>query len=153
MNTDKLEKCPRCGSDACYSQKINKEITNFMCYGCGFQSNSLMKKEGQFLEEQIEILPELYKDLIYEDDNGQSWLPSTINLPEQGMVFANGSKSDNWKWAAVKAIEVKEEEKEKYPIPNKEGEYYKHRMDMTTMKMFEERDYMDALSYIGVLPE
>ena len=153
MNTDKLEKCPRCGSDACYSQKINKEITNFMCYGCGFQSNSLMKKEGQFLEEQIEILPELYKDLIYEDDNGQSWLPSTINLPEQGMVFANGSKSDNWKWAAVKAIEVKEEEKEKYPIPNKEGEYYKHRMDMTTVKMFEERDYMDALSYIGVLPE
>ena len=153
MNTDKLEKCPRCGSDACYSQKINKEITNFMCYGCGFQSNSLMKKEGQFLEEQIEILPELYKDLIYEDDNGQSWLPSTINLPEQGMVFANGSKSDNWKWAAVKAIEVKEEEKEKYPIPNKEGEYYKHRMDMTTMKMFEERDFMDALSYINVLPE
>ena len=153
MNTDKLEKCPRCGSDACYSQKINKEITNFMCYGCGFHSNSLMKKEGQFLEEQIEILPELYKDLIYEDDNGQSWLPSKINLPEQGMVFANGSKSDNWKWAAVKAIEVKEEEKEKYPIPNKEGEYYKHRMDMTTMKMFEERDYMDALSYIGVLPE
>ena len=73
MNTDKLEKCPRCGSDACYSQKINKEITNFMCYGCGFQSNSLMKKEGQFLEEQIEILPELYKDLIYEDEKGQSW--------------------------------------------------------------------------------
>jgi len=153
MNQDKLEKCPRCGSDACYSQKINKEVTNFMCYGCGFQSNSLMKKEGEFLEEQMEVLPELYKDLLYEDEKGQSWLPSTINLPEQGMVFANGSNANKWKWAAVKATEVKEEEKEKYPIPNKKNKYYKHRMDMTTMKMFEERDFMDALSYIGVLPE
>lgn len=153
MNQDKLEKCPRCESDACYSQKINKEITNFMCYGCGFQSNSLMKKEGEFLEEQIEGLPELYKDLIYEDEEGQSWLPSTINLLEQGMVFANGSNAENWKWSAVKAIEVKEEEKQKYPIPNKKDQYYKHRMDMTTMKMFSERDFMEALSYIGVLPE
>ena len=25
------------------------------------------------------------------------------------------------RWAGVKAIEVKEEEKEKYPIPNKKG--------------------------------
>ena len=153
MNKDTLSDCPRCGSDCCYSQKVNKEITNFICYGCGFQSNSLMKKEGEFLEEQIEKLPELYKDLIFEDENGQSWLPSTINLPEQGMVFANGSKADNWKWAAVKAIDVKDEEKEKYPIPGKKDQYYKHRMDMTTMKMFDERNFMDALSYINVLPE
>jgi hypothetical protein len=26
-------------------------------------------------------------------------------------------------------------------------------MDMINMKKFEERDYMDALSYIGILPE
>ena len=58
----------------------------------------------------------------------------------------------NWEWAAVKAVEVKEEEKEKYPIPNKKGKYYEYRMDMTTMKQFKERDFMDALSYIGVLP-
>jgi len=153
MNADKLTECPRCGSDACYTQKINEDITNYMCYGCGFQSNSLMKSGAEFLNETSETLPELYKDLIFEDKGGQSWLPSTINLPKQGMVFANGSKANNWKWAAVKAIEVKEEEKQKYPIPNKKDQYYKHRMDMTTMKMFNERDFMEALSYIGVLPE
>ena len=153
MNSDKLEECPRCGSDACYTQKINEDITNYMCYGCGFQSNSLMKSGTEFLKETSETLPELYKDLIFEDKGGQSWLPSTINLPKQGMVFANGSKANNWKWAAVKAIELKEEEKQKYPIPNKKDQYYKHRMDMTTMKMFSERDFMEALSYIGVLPE
>ena len=152
MSADKLDVCPRCGSDACYVTEVNQDISNYFCYGCGFQSNTLMREGEQLTEEQMEILPELYKDLKHEDKNGQIWFPSTINLPKQGMVFANGSSIDNWKWAAVKAVEVKEEEKEKYPIPNKEGKYYEYRMDMTTMKQFKERDYMDALSYIRVLP-
>ena len=66
------------------------------------------------------------------------------------MVVVSSLK--NWEWAAVKAVKVKEEEKEKYPIPNKKGKYYEYRMDMATMKQFKERDFMDALSYIGVLP-
>ena len=152
MESDKLVICPKCGSDACYVQEVNQDINNYLCYGCGFQSNTLMREGEEIMEEQMKILPELYKDLRYKDKNGQIWFPSTVNLPTQGMVFANGSTTENWKWAAVRAIEVTEEEKEKYPIPNKKGKYYKHRMDMTTMKQFEERDFMEALSYIGVLP-
>jgi len=152
MSADKLTICKRCGSDACYVTEVNDKINNYFCYGCGFQSNSLMKEGEEIMEEQMELLPELYKDLQYEDEDGQTWFPSTVNLPTQGMVFANGSTISNWKWAAVKSVEVKEDEKEKYPIPGKEGEFYEHRMDMSTMKQFEERDYMEALSYIGVLP-
>ncbi len=152
MSADKLTICKRCGSDACYVTEVNDKINNYFCYGCGFQSNSLMKEGEEIMKEQIELLPELYKDLQYEDEDGQIWFPSTVNLPTQGMVFANGSTISNWKWAAVKSVEVKEDEKEKYPIPGKEGEFYEHRMDMSTMKQFEERDYMEALSYIGVLP-
>ncbi len=152
MSADKLTICKRCGSDACYVTEVNDKINNYFCYGCGFQSNSLMKEGEEIMEEQMELLPELYKDLQYEDEDGQIWFPSTVNLPTQGMVFANGSTVSNWKWAAVKSVEVKEDEKEKYPIPGKEGEFYEHRMDMSTMKQFEERDYMEALSYIGVLP-
>ena len=39
------------------------------------------------------------------------------------------------------------------PIPNQKGKFYEWRMDMTTLKMFVKRDYMEALLYIGVLPE
>ena len=150
---DNLIICARCGSDACYVDEVNQDIKTYFCYGCGFQTNSLMKEGETFFEEQISILPELYKDLLDKDDDDHIWMPSSINLPTQGMVFANGSSPANWKWAAVKAIPVKEEEKEKYPIPGKEGQYYEFRMDMSTLKEFPERDFMDALSYIGVLPE
>ena len=150
---DDLIICNRCGSNACYKQEVNESVNNFMCYGCGFVSNTLMKEGEVFWEEQKMKLPELLKDLIFEDENNQFWIPHTINIEDKGMVFANGSEISNWKWTAVKAVDVLEEQKEKYPIPGKNGEYYLKRMDMENGKSFEERDYMEALSYIGVLPK
>jgi hypothetical protein len=150
---DNLIICDRCGSDACYVDEVNQDIKTYFCYGCGFQTNSLMVEDSEFLIQQKDILPELYKDLFYEDEKGKIWMPSTVNLPEKGMIFANGPSSFEWNWAAVKAVPVTEEEKEKYPIPGKEGQYYEWRMDMSTLKGFPEREYMEALSYIGVLPE
>jgi hypothetical protein len=150
---DNLINCSRCGSDACYVEEVNQDIKTYFCYGCGFQTNSIMKEGETFFEEQSNILPELYKDLFVTDEESKVWMPSSVNLPQQGMIFANGPSKEDWGWAAVKAVQVLEEEKEKYPIPGKKGEYYEWRMDMTTLKMFPERDYMEALSYIGVLPE
>ena len=150
---DKLSNCPLCGGDACYVDETTSSITTQFCFSCGFQTNSLMKEGEEFYEQQISILPELYKDLLNKDDDRMIWMPSTINVPQQGMVFANGPSKEDWGWAAVKAVPVTEEEKEKYPIPNKKGEYYDWRMDMTTLQMFPERDFMEALSYIGALPE
>jgi len=147
---DNLIVCDRCGGNACYVQEVNHNIKNYMCYGCGFQTNSLMKKGEKYFDEQVEILPNLYKELMGEDDDGKIWMPSMVNLPTQGMVFANGPNASQWKWAAVKAIPVKEEEKSKYPIPGKKGQFYEYRMDMETLKEFEEKEYVDALEYIGV---
>ena len=148
---DDLITCDRCGSNACYKQEVNENITNYMCYGCGFISNSIMKDGEAFWEAQKIKLPELHKDLIFFI-NGKNWIPNTVNQHDKGMVFANGTNTSDWHWAAVKAVKVKEEEKEKYPIPGKEGEYYEWRMDMKNVKKFKERDYMDALSHIGLLP-
>ena len=150
MNQDNLTTCP-CDrkSDACYVYEQGPEMKIKQCYGCGFTTNSLMKADEDFFEEQLEALPELYKDLIQTDTEGQKWIPSTINVPEVGMVFVNGSNPQNWGWAAVKAVEVTEEEKHKFPIPGKKGQFYKHRMDMTTMKMFNQYDFIEAMDYAG----
>ena len=147
---DNLIICDRCGSDACYVQEVNESIKNYICYGCGFQTNSLMKKGEEFFEQQMETLPDLYKELMGEDDEGKIWMPTVINLPSKGMVFANGTRADNGKWSSVKAVPVKEEEKEKYPIPNKKGEYYEWRMDMSTITHYDEKDFVDALDFIGI---
>ena len=55
MSQDKLDICPRCGSDACYVTEVNQDINNYFCYGCGFQSNTLMREGEEIMEEQMEI--------------------------------------------------------------------------------------------------
>ena len=145
---DNLTTCDRCGSDACYVQEVNHEIKNYMCYGCGFITNSLMKKGEEFFETQMETLPELYKELMGEDeDTGLIWMPNTINLPNKGMVFADGKNGSNWAWAAVKAIPMPKEEQEKFKA---KGKNFKFKMDMENIKHYPEGDFMEALEYIGV---
>jgi hypothetical protein len=147
---DNLTTCNRCGSDACYVQEVNEQVKLYFCYGCGFQANSVMTRDSEFLQQQMETLPELYKELMGEDENGLIWMPSVVNIPDKGMVFADGANSQNWRWAAVKATLMSEEEKTKF---KEKGKEYDYKMDMTTLTHFPERDFIEALSYIGVLPE
>ena len=154
MQHEEIINCPKSGGDLCYKMQVAPEVYNYMSLSCGFWTNSFMNKDHDFYKQQMETLPELYKDLAWTDPETELvWLPNTINVPDKGMVFANGSDISNWGWAAVKAIEIPEEDKEKHPIPGKPGEFMKFRMDMKNMKMFTERDYIEALSYIGILPE
>ena len=146
---DNLITCDRCGSDACYVQEVNQDVKLHFCYGCGFQANTAMKHDSEFLQQQMEVLPELYKELMGEDENGIIWMPSVVNIPDKGMVFADGTNGQNWAWAAVKATLMSEEEKTKF---KEKGKEYDYKMDMTTLQHFSERDFIEALSYIGILP-
>ena len=147
MGLDTIINCPKSGGDLCYKTEINKDITNFLSLSCGFWTNTLMKKDSEFYTEQISTLPEIYKDISWEDPETKLiWIPNTINIQDKGMVFASGANAEEWNWSAVKAIPLEEDDEAKV-----EGQT--HKMDMSTIKSFKERDYIDALSYIGVLPE
>ena len=147
MQYDEIINCPKSGGDLCYKVEINKEITNFLSLSCGFWTNTLMKENSEFYNEQLSTLPELYKDIAWKDpDTDLIWIPNTINIPDKGMVFANGPGADEWSWAAVKAVKLEEGDEVKV-----EGQT--HKMDMASLKSFSEREYMDALSFIGILPE
>jgi len=144
MQKDNLGICPRCGSDACYENNLGADYKVYMCYGCGFTTNTLMTEDSEFLEEQLEVLPEVYKDLVYVDDESLNWIPSTISLPEKGMIFVNGTSADKWNWSSVPAKELTEEELPNFP----EGST--HKMDMKKVKHFDERDFIEAMDYIGM---
>jgi hypothetical protein len=153
MQHEEIINCPKSGGDLCYKVQVAPEIYNYMSLSCGFWTNSFMTEDHEFYMQQMETLPELYKDLAWKDpQTGLIWLPNTINNTEQGMIFANGSGISNWKWAAVKAVKIPKKEQKNHPIPGKPGEFMKFKMDMKNMQLFEERDYIEALSYIGILP-
>ena len=123
---ESLTVCPRCNSNAC-SEISNDKLIVWNCFGCGFTSNSTLTEDK--LEVTESVMPQLYIDLKFKDDKGYNWYPSTVILEDKSMVFADGKTIDDWKWAGVLS---------------KDG-----KADMTTVKHFDERDFMEALDYIG----
>jgi hypothetical protein len=140
---EKLIDCPHCGSNACYEQQVSEEVKTNFCFGCGFTTSTLMEEGSKLVADSLENSPELYKDLMFIDQDKKVWFPSTVTLPEKGMVFLDGTSKDNWQWSAVNAIEITDEEKSKYP----QGQT--HKMDVKNAKRFDKRDFMDALDTIG----
>ena len=149
MNTD-LIKCPCCGSDACSKTTSQDGNEVYLCWTCGMTTNSLMEDGSDFEKENYEQTAEIIKDLKQVHDN-LAWYPKVINLQENGMVFPEWNKRvKDWYWAAVKAIPISEEEKEKYPDPNNPGEFYKFRMDIKNIKRYDKLCFMDAAEEIGM---
>ena len=142
---EKLVTCKRCGGNACYEQKIDETITTNLCMGCGFTTSTLLVEGSAQVDNAIETSPELYKDLMYKDSSGNIWLPSTITLPEKGMVFIDGTSKTNWKWSAVRAVEITDEDRKLKKFPDDQ----KYRMDMKNAKLFDQKEFMDALEVIG----
>jgi len=136
---EKLVECPKCGSNAC-SEMSDDKIQVWLCMGCGFTTNTFMTPENAAKTE--EVIPNLYKDLKFVDDKNLAWYPTSVTLENKAMVFADGTSIEDWKWAAVKSVKIPKKDREKY-----KGEEYK--ADMTTLMYFEEKDFMEALDYIG----
>ena len=55
-----------------------------------------------------------------------------------------------WQWTVVKAIEIPEEDRNKYPDPTNPGKFYKNRMDMKNMKNYDKLCFMDAAEEMGM---
>jgi len=124
--TEKIIDCSRCGSNAC-SEISNDKVIIWICMGCGFTSNNTITNDN--VEQMESTLPELYKALKYKDQDGKYWYPNSVMLDDKSMVFAEGTSIEDWKWSAVQS---------------KDG-----KADLTTKQEFVERDFMEALDYIG----
>jgi hypothetical protein len=139
---DNLITCDRCSSNACYEQAIDETTSTYLCMGCGFTTTTLMTEGSAPVKAALESSPELYKALMFKDGKGKIWLPSTITVPNTGMVFIDGTSDKDWRWAAVKAIPLQEGDR-------KASADQTHKMDMKNVQHFNERDFMDALEVIG----
>ena len=162
---EKLVTCPCCGSNACYESEfttLDGVVKTWLCMTCGFTTNSSMEENSETLKQAMELTADLIKDQKQIHD-GLAWFPTVITMPNKGMIFpepqtwANknlntGEEKEfqDWGWTVVKAIPVKDDEKDKFPIPGKEGEFYKYKMDMKGKKRFMKLEFMDAAEELGM---
>lgn len=142
---DQLAICPKCKCDGCYVTPINEfNLNRYFCWGCGFNTTDLMR-EGEFDFEEVELaMPELYKDLAYTDEERRRWYPTTINIPDKGTVFINGTSIADWQWAGILVREATPEETSKFASKG-----IKYLSDTKTLRFFE-KDFIEACDYVGI---
>lgn len=143
---DNLIQSPVSDSNACYVTELNDGITSYLDFGSGFTTTTLMTEKSQQVTNAIESSPELFKDIRKTDKDGLIWFPATISIPNSGMVFADGTSKDDWKWSAVKSIPLTEDEIQSGKFPAGQAT----KMDMNNSKSFpREKGFIDALDEIG----
>ena len=158
LSMDKLVDSPICDSNACYESEFKTEegiVKTCICLTIGYTSNTTMTLDSETLKQTLELTADLIRDLRQDHEppgGGEvlAWFPTCITMPDKGMIFPEPHKEEEWKWTVVKAIPVLEEEKEKFPIPNKPGEFYKTKMDMENLKRFDKLCFMDAAEELGM---
>jgi hypothetical protein len=109
---DNLIKCPHCDSHLCFEQ-TNEYYTHWLCFGCGYTTNSHMIEDSEFAKAQIETTAELVKDLMFIDGDKKIWSPAVFNISEKGMLFPNGSNKDTWYWSVAPFIKEKKKGRKK----------------------------------------
>ena len=154
LSMDKLTDCPCCTSNACYESEFSTlegKVSTWLCLTCGFTSNTEMKEGDERTNQSLELTADLIRDNKQIHDN-LVWLPTVITMADKGMIFPEPIKDteDDWEWTVVRSIIVKEDEKEKYPIPNKPGEFYEKKMDMENLKRYDKLCFMDAAEELGL---
>ena len=137
-------------ADYCFqSTDADSGITSYLDYETGFTSNSKLEVDSEYVADAQANQPKLVTQLAVTDElRNLVWYPSVINIPGQGMIFPMGTQ-DSWTWEVMKVRDVTEEEKEKYPLPDKDGEYFKTILDVKGKVNFAKSEFMEALKHIG----
>lgn len=139
--------CPHCGSQLCFHQPVAPDTEAMTCLACGFTTTNQML-EGSETEKAVSAKhPTLYKDLRFKDIHGYVWYPAVVTVPGVGMVYIDGSSTEDWEWAFTPMRKLSRKEK-------RSGRYGKNEyisMPEQTQRFGKDGGFVKALDALGVL--
>ena len=140
--------CPNCFDNSQCFEETAMDFKSYMCFNCGFTSNSAYVKDSQALKKAEESSTELMRDVsIFDYDRKIHWFPSILNMGKLGMIYPEGTK-DNWVW---KFAEVRKLSPEEQKDPVYEGNEYT--LDMDNAKQYGQYEFMNACVEMGIIKE
>jgi hypothetical protein len=103
--------------------------------------------------DRMENSTKLINELKFLDEVRQIyWYPSVVNMGPKGIIFPEGSVEE-WVWKFAVPVPVDESEKESYPIPGKDGEFYTEKLDIDNAETFGQYEFLKACESMGITTE
>ena len=145
MNLDYDEISPITGNKCVVVEAdADANIQSYLCMESGYTTTDQLIKDGPYVEKHEENLTELMLDAKHEDEEtGLVWYPTFMQMPG-GMLYPEGTVRE-LKWKVAKVIPIFGEERLKYPVPGKEGEYYTSKLDVDNANIYDTNDFKLAL--------
>ena len=79
----KVEKkitCSVCKAEKMCIEESQGDFSSYMCFRCGYMSDSRMVDESEFMEKHLKNTPQVIKDLKqYDIERSIYWYPSVVN--------------------------------------------------------------------------
>jgi len=147
LKLDYDEKSPITGN-VCVIVEADEETntTSYMCMESGFTTTDNMKIGSDIAAEYETKLSELMRVSKFEDtDRGLFWYPAFLQMQGIGMLYPTGTSRDDLKWEVCKVVMIEGDERKKYPVPGKDGEYFTSRLDVENAEKFEGNEFDLAL--------
>ena len=151
---DRKVDCPHCGSKNCFESTENEtSVVSYLCLKCGYTTNSYFTEKSQQLLNAFSSSPTLIEELQFFDKNRNLvWIPCVLNMGKRGIIYPRGTRN-NWDWEYARVVDIPLKEQKKYPVPGKEDEYYKSRLDVENALKYEWDDFIGACSEMGITTE
>ena len=90
--------------DSCF-EEIQDNFSSFMCFNCGFMSDTRYRAGSVELLDNLNKSPQLIQDLQYHDEQKDIvWFPCVINMGELGVIYPDEDLQEK---AAFRAKEKK----------------------------------------------
>ncbi len=141
-------KCPVCKSKAqCFDEYVEEDnFHSYLCFKCGYTSNSKFKYGSDELLSSLEASPKLIIELQIADwERDIVWIPSVLNMGEKGIIFPEGTYED-WSWKYAKVVDIPEEDREKYNGEEK-------RLDVESANIYGQREFLKACKDMGIVED
>ena len=135
--------CPVCfDTNHCF-EEVQPTYSSFLCFKCGFMSDSRYEIGSVKLTENLKKSPQLVRESKFEDkDRNIVWFPSIINMGKLGMIFPEG-QANKYVWKYAKVIDIPKEEQSLY-------DNHTQRLDVDNAKEFGQYGFIKACEEMGI---
>ena len=140
---ERVVTCTYCSDEnRCFADKQD-DYESFMCFNCGFMSDSRFTKGYTELAEKEKTQPKLINQLKYFDEEREIyWYPSVVNMGRRGIIFPEGDEK-KWIWNYAKVVDVPVAERDKY-------EGHDARLDMENASSYNKYNFLQACKDMGL---
>jgi len=135
--------------DSCFLEKTDEGFESYLCFDCGFTTNSVLKIDTDECKEHTKHYTALVQDLkIVDEERGLEWYPSVINMGPLGLIYPDGTQN-LWNWRVAKVKPIPEDERHNYPKEDGSGDYETF-LDIHQAESYQKHEFVQACEELGI---